>query len=278
VSRFHQTFEKCRREGRAALMPYMTAGDPSLEWTERLIDACLAAGADMIELGMPYSDPLADGPTVQAAGQRALAAGTTIDAVFRLGARVRSRHPEVPVALLIYYNNIFRRGIERFVNEAAAAGFDGLIVPDLPPDEAGPLEKHARDAGIAIIYLVAPTSTPERIRLIVSRGSGFLYCVSLTGVTGARERLAESLEPFLARVRAEVRAQRKDLPLAVGFGISTPGHVARVSRLADGVIVGSALTDTFHSRSTPAEGIEACYSLIASMREALNPPGVAVAE
>lgn len=263
-------------------MPYMTAGDPSIEWTERLIDAVIAAGGDMIELGMPYSDPLADGPTVQAAGQRALAAGTTLDAVFELAARVRERHPDVPLAFLVYYNCIFRRGIERFVKEAAAAGFDGFIVPDLPPDEADILQEHASAAGLDVIYLVAPTSTQERIRLIVSRGTGFLYCVSLTGVTGARERLAESLQPFLERVRAEVRAQKKELPLAVGFGISTPEHVAHVSRLADGVIVGSALIDTFHSGSTPAEGVDACYAMIASMRSALqaaaNPPGVAVTE
>ena len=268
MSRFHQVFEACRREGRAALMPYMTAGDPSIDWTERLIDAVIESGADMIELGMPYSDPLADGPTVQAAGQRALASGTTIDSVFDLARRMRARHQEVPLALLIYYNCIFRRGIERFASEAAAAGFDGLIVPDLPPDESDELHTHATAAGIDLIYLVAPTSTRERIRLIVSRSNGFLYCVSLTGVTGARRQLAESLQPFLQRIRTEMRAMGKELPLAVGFGISTPEHVEHVSRIADGVIVGSALIDTLNSGATPAQGVDACRTLVASMREA----------
>lgn len=271
MSRFHQTFEKCRREGRAALMPYMTAGDPSLEWTERLMDAVIEAGADMIELGMPYSDPLADGPTVQAAGQRALRAGTTVRGVFDLARRVRERHPETPVALLVYYNNIFRRGIERFVSEAAAAGLDGLIVPDLPPDEAEELHEAAHAVGIDPIYLVAPTSTPERIRLIVSCSEAFIYCVSLTGVTGARRRLADSLEPFLRRVRTEMEAMGKAVPLAVGFGISTPEHVETISRMAEGVIVGSALIDTWHGAGSPERGIEACRSLIASMREATLP-------
>lgn len=271
MSRFHQTFEKCRKQGRAALMPYMTAGDPSLPWTERLIEAVLDAGADMIELGMPYSDPLADGPTVQAAGQRALEAGTTISGVFDLVRRVRERRAETPIALLVYYNCIFRRGIERFVSEAAAAGLDGLIVPDLPPDEADELHDAANKAGITPIYLVAPTSTRERIRLIVSRSEGFIYCVSLTGVTGARKQLAESLEPFLGRVRDEMTAMEKFVPLAVGFGISTPEHVASVSRIAEGVIVGSALIDTWHGQRTPEEGLEACRALIASMREATQP-------
>ncbi|MBO2520411.1 MAG: tryptophan synthase subunit alpha [Firmicutes bacterium] len=268
MNRFAQGFERCRREGRAALMPYMTAGDPSLEWTERLIDAAVEAGADMIELGVPYSDPLADGPTVQAAGQRALAAGVTVDGIFGLVRRVRARYPALPLALLVYYNCVFRRGERRFVEDAAAAGVDGLIIPDLPPEEGGGVQDAAAEAGIDVIYLVAPTSTPERIRLIASRSTAFIYCVSLTGVTGARSQLSASLDAFLSRVRREVRAAGKELPLAVGFGISKPEHVAEVSRLADGVIVGSALIDTFHGQENLEAGLEACRSMIQAMRSA----------
>ena len=268
MSRFSSAFERTRREGRAALMPYITAGDPSLEWTERLIDALFEAGADMIELGVPYSDPLADGPTVQAAGQRALAAGTTVAGIFDLIRKVRKRRGE-PIALLVYYNCIFRWGEERFVAEAAASGVDGLIVPDLPPESAGSLEAIASSRGIDLVYLVAPTSTRERIRLIAGKGRGFLYCVSLTGVTGARERLSAELAPFLARVREEMAAAGKDLPLAVGFGISTPEHAAAVGRLAEGVIVGSALIDRFHRSPTPEEGLAGCAAFVRELRGAL---------
>lgn len=270
MSRFSGAFERCRREGRAALMPYMTAGDPSLEWTERLMHAVFDAGADMLELGVPYSDPLADGPTVQAAGQRALASGTTIAGIFELVRRVRERREE-PIALLVYYNCIFRWGEERFVAEAARSGIDGFIVPDLPPESASTLEKAASANGVELIYLVAPTSTPERIRLIAEKGRGFLYCVSLTGVTGARERLSAELAPFLSGVRGVLAEVGKELPLAVGFGISTPGHAATVGRLADGVIVGSALIDRFHRSSTPEEGLEACTAFVKELKAALAP-------
>lgn len=270
MSRFSSAFERTRREGRAALMPYITAGDPSLEWTERLIDALFEAGADMIELGVPYSDPLADGPTVQAAGQRALAAGTTIAGIFDLIRKVRQRRDE-PIALLVYYNCIFRWGEERFVAEAARSGVDGLIVPDLPPESAGTLDAVTSSRGVDLVYLVAPTSTPERIRLIAGRGRGFLYCVSLTGVTGAREQLSDELAPFLVRVREEIAAVGKDLPLAVGFGISTPQHAATVAQLADGVIVGSALIDRFHRPPTPEEGLAECAAFIREIRSALAP-------
>lgn len=257
-------------------MPYITAGDPDLEWTRRLIDALFGAGADMIELGVPYSDPLADGPTVQAAGQRALAAGTTVAGIFDLVRSVRERRNE-PIALLVYYNCIFRWGEERFVAQAAESGVDGLIVPDLPPESAGDLDAIAASRGVDLVYLVAPTSTPGRIRLIAKKGKGFLYCVSLTGVTGARERLSGELAPFIARVREEMAAMGKDLPLAVGFGISTPEHAAAVGRLADGVIVGSALIDRFHQSPTPEEGVDRCVAFIEEIRRALASGGARTA-
>lgn len=276
MSRFSAAFERCKREGRAALMPYITAGDPGLPWTERLIEALLDAGADMIELGVPYSDPLADGPTVQAAGQRALEAGTTIAGIFELIRKVRERRDE-PIGLLVYYNCIFRWGEARFVAEAAKSGVDGLIVPDLPPESAASLDSLAASHGIDLIYLVAPTSTRERIRLIAQRGRGFLYCVSLTGVTGARERLSGELLPFLSRVREEMTAMGKDLPLAVGFGISTPEHAAAAGRAAEGVIVGSALIDRFHRAPGPEEGLAECAAFVRELRGALTPGSRAAA-
>lgn len=269
MNRFSAAFERCRKEGRAALMPYMTAGDPGLEWTERLIETALDTGADMIELGVPYSDPLADGPTVQAAGQRALASGTTIAGIFELVRRVRERRDE-PIGLLVYYNCIFRWGVERFVAEAARSGVDAFIVPDLPPESAATLDEAASAHGVDLTYLVAPTSTPERIRLIAEKGRGYLYCVSLTGVTGAREQLSAELAPFLGRVREGLAEVGKKLPLAVGFGISTPEHAAAVGRIADGVIVGSAFIDRFHRAPTPEEGLASCAAFVKELKGALQ--------
>jgi len=270
MSRFQSTFDRCRKEGRAALMPYATAGDPSLTWTERLIDALVAAGADMIELGVPYSDPLADGPTVQAAGQRALASGTTVRGVFETAGRIRSRHPELPIALMVYYNCVFRWGEERFVRAAEESGVDGLIVPDLPPEEAESLERLASDRGIALIYLLAPTSTPERIDTVARRSRGFIYCVSLTGVTGARKSLSEQLGPFMERARRGLQAAGSTTPLAVGFGISTPEHARDVAKIADGVIVGSALVDRMAGAPTPEAGVEHCAELVRAMKAAVG--------
>ena len=251
-------------------MPYVTAGDPNLEWSERILDAVIESGGDMIELGVPYSDPLADGPTVQAAGQRALRSGTTIRGVFDLVGKVRAKHPEVPIALLVYYNCIFRWGEDRFARAAKESGVDGLIVPDLPPEEAAGLEKAASEQGLDIIYLLAPTSTPERIRAVVTRSQGFIYCVSLTGVTGARQKLSEQLAPFMQNVRQGLKEAGRSVPLAVGFGISTPDHARDVSRIAEGVIVGSALIDRVASAPSPEEGIERGSELVRAMRAAVR--------
>lgn len=269
MNRFQGVFNRCKDEGRAALMPYITGGDPSLETTERLIDELVANGADMIEIGMPYSDPLADGPTVQAAGQRALASGTTIKSLFHTVSRVRERHPHIPMALLIYYNCIFQYGERPFVRDAKKAGIDGIIVPDLPPEESDNLRKEAAEAGVCVIFLASPTSTKERLRIIAELSEGFIYCVSLTGVTGARHTVSSDLEAFLGRVRAGCFDAGKDLPLAVGFGISAPEHVERVAKSADGVIIGSALIDQLHSGDTVDNGIEACGKLMTTLSAAL---------
>ncbi|RMF84812.1 MAG: tryptophan synthase subunit alpha, partial [Nitrospirae bacterium] len=191
--------------------------------------------ADLIELGFPYSDPLADGPTIQRSSQRALAAGMRLDRLFEIAAAVR-RDSEVPLILMTYVNPVLRRGVDRFLEEAAEAGVDGLILPDLPPDEGPEIYAAARERGIDPIPLLAPTSTDDRIELAAAAGSGFIYYVSLTGVTGARDRLAADLAERVAHVR-----RFTELPVAVGFGIARPEHVAEVCRFADGAIVGSAL-------------------------------------
>src|SRR5579884_2068386 len=232
-------FARARVEGRTALIPYVMAGYPDVETSEALAVALCEAGADVLELGVPFSDPLADGATIQSAAQRALDHGMTPAAALDLAARVTAR-VATPVVLMGYYNPIFSYGIERYCQRAAEARVAGLIVPDLPPEEAEPLQSEAAKRGIELIFLVTPTSTEERIaqaaRVAGITGGGFLYCVSLSGVTGARDRLPEHLAAFIARVRAHT-----SLPLAVGFGVSRPEHVAEIGTIADGAVVASAL-------------------------------------
>jgi tryptophan synthase alpha chain len=220
--------------GRAALMPYLMGGFPDVDTSVRIGEACAEAGADLVELGVPFSDPLADGPVVQAAATRALAAGATLPAVVEGGARIAER---LPVVLMCYANPILARGIERFTTELAERGISGLIVPDLPMEEADGMRAACDAAGLALVPLVAPTSTDERLAAIGARARGFVYTVSVTGITGERAALADALPDILARVRAHA-----SVPLAVGFGISTPDHAAAAAAAgADGVIVGSRL-------------------------------------
>jgi tryptophan synthase alpha chain len=247
-------FARAREEGRVALIPYVMCGYPDLPTSEALALGLAEAGADVLELGVPFSDPLADGATVQHAGQVALDNGITLGTCLDLAERIAA-HTSVPLVLMGYYNPIFSLGIERFCERAGAAGVAGLIVPDLPPEEAGPLAQATADCGIALIYLVTPTSPDERIEQVAhaaSRsGDGFIYCVSLSGVTGARSSLPEHLADFLARVRAHT-----SLPLAVGFGVSRPEHVRRIGELADGAIVASALLNAVDA-APQAERVQA---------------------
>lgn len=231
-------FAHAREAGRTALLPYVMAGYPDAATSEALAVALGEAGADLLELGMPFSDPMADGATIQAASQRALEGGMTPEGALALAGRIHARIA-TPLVLMTYYNPIFSAGIEAFCEQAAAAGIVGLIVPDLPPEEAESLQTAASEHGIALIYLVTPTSPDERLAQIgeAAAGSGgFLYCVSLSGTTGARERLPEHLAAFLARVRGH-----SDLPLAVGFGVSRPEHIAEIGTMADGAVVASAM-------------------------------------
>jgi len=235
LSRIDEVFEKLRGEGRVALMPFLVAGDPSLKMTGQLILELAKSGADIIELGVPFSDPLADGPTIQRASQRALAGGVTLTAILDFLKGLR-RQTDIPIVLMGYYNPIYHYGVERFAEDARTCGADGIIVPDLPPEEAGELVAAARKAGLDTIFLVAPTSTAERIEKIGSVSRGFIYYVSLAGVTGTRKELASGIAESVGNIR-----KQSDMPVCVGFGISTPEHVRQVSRYADGAIVGSAL-------------------------------------
>jgi tryptophan synthase alpha chain len=229
-------------------MPYFTLGYPNPEVCHDILLTAARSGADLIELGIPFSDPLADGPTIQHSTQTALEQGMTVGGCLEQVRRLRQKGVTQPVLLMSYINPLLSFGIELFTTRAAEAGADGLIVPDLPPEEGVEMEAACRRHGLAMVYLLAPTSTPERIALAAGRASGFLYLVSVTGVTGARQALPADLTAFIERVR-----QATDLPLAVGFGIATPGQAAQVGRLADGVIVGSALINAIDRSSDPCE-------------------------
>jgi len=262
MDRIASTFHRLRRAGRAALMPYLTMGYPLQDSALALVPALVEAGADLIELGVPFSDPLADGATIQAAAQQALANGMTLSLCLEQGATLRARGIRTPFILMGYYNPILQMGLGRFAQRAAAAGVDGLIVPDLPPEEAGALQVALHARQIALVFLLAPTCDDERIQLVAGRTTGFLYLVSLTGVTGARDRLPPDLESFVARARAAT-----DLPVAVGFGISTPDQAARVARIADGVIVGSALVRAI---ATGPDPVSAASDFVASLRAGID--------
>ncbi len=243
MSEFERVFERCAREKRAAFIPYLTAGDPDLETSVGLIDAVVEAGADILELGVPFSDPIADGPVNQRSAVRALRSGTTVAGVLELVAKVRERH-DLPIVLFSYLNPLLARGIDTFARRAAASGVDGVLCLDLPPEEAasgssgssGGYLEAMRAAGVATVFLLAPTSTRERIRRVNEVSEGFVYYVARTGVTGDRSELPPGLVKEVRRLR-----RRLDLPLAVGFGLSTPEHMAAVGSVAQGVVVGSAL-------------------------------------
>lgn len=255
------TFSKTRAEGRGALMPYFPLGYPNVELSVEIITAIAKAGADLIELGIPFSDPLADGPTIQYSTQVALEQGVTLAHCLEMTATLRKHGVEQPLLLMGYYNPILSFGLEHYVARAAAAGADGFIIPDLPVEEAGELENLCKESGLALVYLAAPTTPPERLSMIARHTSGFLYLVSVTGVTGARSQLSDHLEDLLHKVRNSCQA-----PIAVGFGISTPDQTRQVGQLADGVIVGSALVQKVRQAALPAE--EAA-EFVRSLRQAL---------
>jgi tryptophan synthase alpha chain len=265
MSRIAETFARLRAEGRVALMPYLTVGFPERESTLELVLAMEAAGASLFELGVPFSDPLADGATIQRSAQRALANGITLADCIATAARLRERGLRAPLLLMGYYNPLLRYGVERACRELAAAGGDGWIIPDMPPEEAAELQAAAQQHGLDLIMFVAPTTPEARIAQIAARASGFIYVVSLTGVTGARQSMAANLSEVLARVR-----QASNLPLVVGFGISRPEHVADVARIADGAIVGSALIAHLEDQS-PAQAPAAAAAFVRNLLVTAQP-------
>jgi tryptophan synthase alpha chain len=218
-----------------ALIPYITVGYPTVETTLKVVPLFATSGCDIIELGIPFSDPLADGATIQRAAYEALRQGVTIKVCFEVAQELR-RQVEIPLVFMTYYNPVLKFGVEQFCSKCAEVGIDGLIIPDLPPEEGQDLEQSTKRHELDLIYLLSPASTEERIKLVASRSSGFIYLVSLTGVTGARAKLPEELESFVARVR-----KRTEKPLCVGFGVSTPEQARRIGKVADGVIVGSRI-------------------------------------
>lgn len=236
MNRIDAAFAKRRAEGRAAMIYYLTAGYPDLAATETAIGALAEAGADVIELGIPFSDPIADGPTIQEASKIALEGGVTVPQILELTGRLRRSHPDLAILLFGAYNPILHYGEREFIAAAAAAGADGLLVPDLPPEAAGELHAAAAAAGLAMVFLVAPTTRPERARKIAEASSGFIYYISLRGVTGARATLPPDLEAHVKALKALT-----DKPVAVGFGVAEPDQARAIAQFADGVIVGSAL-------------------------------------
>ena len=252
-------FEQARREERGVLIPYFMCGYPSATRSIELILAAAQGGADIIELGMPFSDPLADGATIQHAGHVALARGMTITGCMEIARQVSSQST-VPLLFMGYYNPILAYGIKHFCQTAADCGVCGLIIPDLPPEEAGPLQQAAQWYGLSLVFLIPPTTSNERItqiaRSTASSPGSFIYCVSLSGVTGTRTALPASLQAFIARVREH--SKEYHLPLAVGFGLSTPEHIAEVTSYADGAVVGSALVNLIdqHDESEQVEAVK----------------------
>jgi tryptophan synthase alpha chain len=248
--------------GHAALMPYFPLGFPDAQTSLEVIAALSEAGADAFEIGLSFSDPLADGPAIQHATQVALEKGITVKRSLAMIAELRARGVTQPFLVMGYINPILAYGQERFVKDAAAAGADGFIVPDLPPEEAGELDQLCQAHGLGLIYFLAPTSTAERVKLVAGKARGFIYLVSIAGVTGARSQLAGGLSDFVGRIR-----QATSTPIAVGFGVSTPDQSREVSQIADGVIVGSALVQIVdHAVDKPRAAAQFIRQLKASMR------------
>ena len=247
MTRIEKLFERLKSEGRKAFIPYITSGDPSLEITLELVLALDKAGADLIELGVPFSDPIADGPVIQRATDRALRNGVTLHKVLQLGENIRKKS-EIPLVLFSYFNPLLNHGLEKLAKDAVAAGFDGILASDLTIEESEPFVRTMRGAGLNTIFLVAPTSSPERMKKIAETSNGFLYAVSRTGVTGERQELAGDLREFLRTLRSYTKS-----PIAVGFGISRPEHVEAVWEEADGAIVGSSIVRKVEEHMGQAE-------------------------
>jgi tryptophan synthase alpha chain len=263
-NRIQKCFSSLKHQGGKALVTFITAGDPDLATTAAMLPLLAEAGADIIELGIPFSDPMADGPTIQRASERALAGGVTLEAILEL-VRTTRKLISVPIVLMGYSNPIYTYGWQRFAQDAVAAGVDGLLLVDLPPEEADELLPAAKAAGLDVISLLTPTSDRSRIKKVSRCGSGFLYYVTVTGVTGARQTVSTSLDQELKEIRAAIK-----LPVVAGFGISTPKQASEVAAAADGVVVGSAIVRLFELYQGK-QLTDAVSGLVASLKRAISP-------
>lgn len=262
-NRISSAFERSRTEGRAALVTFVTGGDPTPQGTGAVLDALVEGGADVIELGMPFTDPMADGPAIQAADLRALAAGTTTAEIFKIASAFRERHPETPLVLMGYANPMTIRGADWFAAQCKTSGVDGVICVDIPPEEDDELGPALRSAGVSPIRLATPTTDAARLPAVLNGASGFLYYVSVAGITGMQQAAQTSIESAVNKLKAAT-----DLPVAVGFGVRTPEQASAIGSVADGVVVGSAIVDLVGKHGAEAAG--PVRDLVASLRAALN--------
>lgn len=264
MNRIDEKFAALKSQGEAALIPFVTAGDPDLDATFQILRAVERGGADLIELGVPFSDPMADGPTIQRASERALSSGTTLPQILEMVRQLR-RRSEIPLILFGYYNPFFRYGLKRFAHDLKAAGVDGILCVDLPPEESGELRRWTDPHGLDTIFLLAPTSDAKRIRLVSEQGQGFIYYVSVMGVTGARKRFEADLRAQVTRVRRVTR-----LPVGVGFGVSTPDQAAWIASFADAVVVGSALIAQIEKAKGWREKSKRAGAFVARLKRAMK--------
>jgi len=265
MNRLDQTFSRLKATGEKALITYIMAGDPSLQETEQLVLELERAGADVIELGVPFSDPIADGPVIQQAAERGLRSGTSLRTILKSVRQLRTS-TAIPIVLMAYYNNIHAFGEAEFCRQAADAGVDGVIVPDMPPDEAGPLHGPAEAAGLHLIFLLAPTSTAARRAYVAKESGGFVYYVSLTGITGAKLNDMAGVRNNVAKIRTRTKT-----PVAVGFGVATPAEAALVADVADAVIVGSAIVRRVGEHGQDGRLLQEVGSFVRSLKAAMQP-------
>lgn len=264
MGRIGNKFQELKQKNEKALVVYLTAGDPDLTTTEALIPALAAAGVDILEIGVPFSDPTADGPVIQAASLRAIKSGATLAKILEMITRIR-QFMDIPIVLFGYYNPIFIFGCEAFTLRAKAAGVDGILIVDLPPEEAAELKQYTDRTEIDFISLIAPTTSDERIRWILKKAQGFLYYISITGVTGTAKPNIEDIQRDVARIRKAC-----DLPVAVGFGISTPGQAAQIAPHADGIVIGSAIVKMIEEYTDRADLIPRVSSFAGAIKKAFS--------
>jgi tryptophan synthase alpha chain len=265
MSRIAERFAQLRKRGEAALIPFIMAGDPDMGHTRAIVIAAQDAGADILELGVPFSDPTADGPVLQRSAQRALMQNVSLARVLELVQELRGQGLTMPIILFGYYNPIFRYGVERFARDAAAAGIDGALIVDLPPEEAGELRRHTDAAGVDIIHMLAPTSDSDRMRKVLSHARGFVYYVSLTGVTGVQAIMPADVRPMVEKVKRQTK-----LPVGVGFGITAPEQAAAVAQFADAVVVGTAMMRIIEEYGGAPDVVERVSGFIRSLKAAMR--------